>query len=579
VDTAEESEEKWVMIVNVNDGYLDFFDNFWRHYLRITEWTVEHPVRVVCTSVAAASHIHRMYGDKIEVAFSSSDVGAQTFGFFDKGFSAVVQERPALIPRELAAGRNVLYLDVDIVLLADPWPHLKPGYDIWTSMDHEATRSQALGTEHCTGIMALVAVPRVMRLIADWETRMCDESNENPGRFNSNQKAFHQAIGFPQNSDLVVMMLPEPFLPPGSVYFTPEFMPNRSNVVAVHNNFIVAHDTKKLRFLTHGLWISDDAMPAASSSLKGIEAGSHSSSIAPTATDNLATVLDIKQIVKGGDNARPPIKSTCALLFFCLPKEFKGVVLPSIRKHILRPDLGCDVFMHIYNVTDWNTERHQERLESTRNVSLQPDGVHIFTEATGIMSETEDDFHRQRNMMYFERFFPSAPHHGWRFPGSLHNMIKQRHLIEQVWNLMVSHEQHPDRKHAEATQYMRVGLFRSDVEYQTDMDISDGDAITPCFNNKPRRMADWMFYGLRKYAECGSRGRFGHVERYMATEFGTCRHLHAEHFMFHLMGHCMVPMRYRDICFYRVQATGIIQDHDCSMANQGPSWTHDARPR
>ena len=61
----------------------------------------------------------------------------------------------------------------------------------------------------------------------------------------------------------------------------------------------------------------------------------------------------------------------------------------------------------------------------------------------------------------------------------------------------------------------------------------------------------------------------------MATEYGTYWRLHAEHFMFHLMGHCMVPMQYRDICFYRVRATGVIQDHDCSMANQGPSWTHD----
>ena len=88
-------------------------------------------------------------------------------------------------------------------------------------------------------------------------------------------------------------------------------------------------------------------------------------------------------------------------------------------------------------------------------------------------------------------------------------------------------------------------------------------------------MTDRMFYGLREYAECWARGRFDHVERYMATEYGTYWRLHAEHFMFHLMGHCMVPMQYRDICFYRVRATGVIQDHDCSMANQGPSWTHD----
>ena len=144
---------------------------------------------------------------------------------------------------------------------------------------------------------------------------------------------------------------------------------------------------------------------------------------APTATANLATMLDIQQIVKGGENARapikarPPIKSKCALLFFGLPKRFKEVVLPSIRKHILPFNTECDIFMHMYNVTDWNTERHQEGLTSTRNGSLQPDDVYLFTEATGIMSEREDDFRRQRNMTYFEHFFPWAPHHQWRFPG------------------------------------------------------------------------------------------------------------------------------------------------------------------
>ena len=65
-DTADGMQMKWVMLLHVTDAYLDFFDNFWRHYLRIKEWTVEHTVKVVVGSDTTASYIHSMYGDKLK---------------------------------------------------------------------------------------------------------------------------------------------------------------------------------------------------------------------------------------------------------------------------------------------------------------------------------------------------------------------------------------------------------------------------------------------------------------------------------------------------------------------------------
>jgi hypothetical protein len=123
---ADAASPKWVILLHVTDGYLDFFDNFWRHYTRIKEWTVAHVVKLIVGSDATASYIRRMYGDKIEIG-TSTDFGAQAFGFFEHGFTPVVQERAELILRELVTGRNVLYLDIDIALLADPFPFLTPG--------------------------------------------------------------------------------------------------------------------------------------------------------------------------------------------------------------------------------------------------------------------------------------------------------------------------------------------------------------------------------------------------------------------------------------------------------------------
>ena len=148
------------MLLHVTDGYMDFLENFLAHHQRIGRWSVEHVVKVVVSSKAAARTLKASHGDTIEVSLGS-DFGQRSYGFDDEGFTSVVQERVALIRQELLADRNVFYLDVDTVLLADPFPYLLPGYDIWTSMDHPGV--------HCTGVLALLAVTRSLDILDDWE--------------------------------------------------------------------------------------------------------------------------------------------------------------------------------------------------------------------------------------------------------------------------------------------------------------------------------------------------------------------------------------------------------------------------
>ena len=77
----------------------------------------------------------------------------------------------------------VLYMDVDMVLQADPWAALpKEGYDIITSMDHSFV--------HCTGFMAMRTTQRNMDFLSEWEQRIehSQRSNfpaPNPGKAGS----------------------------------------------------------------------------------------------------------------------------------------------------------------------------------------------------------------------------------------------------------------------------------------------------------------------------------------------------------------------------------------------------------
>jgi len=255
----------------------------------------------------------------------------------------------------------------------------------------------------------------------------------------------------------------------------------------------------------------------------------------------------------------------CALLFFGLPKHFKDIVLPSIRKHIISINPTCDIFVHLYNISSTTNPRNKEN-----STKLYPDEVYLMSEATKIVSENMDEFSQQHDVFFYRKYFP--PRQSWSFPISIDNMIKQWHSIAQVWKQMVLHETYMTRKENtdnSVFQYRNVGIFRSDVLYTNDINITDGSAVTACFNygfkNDRYKTNDRIFYGLRSYAEKWATGRFGYVKEYMKTEFGARVRLHSESFVSHMISHFNLKMQYRNICFKRVRATGHIRSKDCQQ--------------
>lgn len=249
--------KEWVMLLHVTDGYMDFFDNFWQHYLLIESWSVEHVVKVIVSSSSSAEYIRSRYGSSIDVTIGPY-FGNTPYGFNHQTFTTLVRQRPSLIRSQLLNDTNVLYIDVDVVLRADPFTSLTAGYDIWTSMDHSFV--------HCTGIMALRASNRVIEFLANWDAQMHTESprvtyvhNISLDFGKGNQAAFNQLLSAHDNVDLCVFKLPQVLFPPGSLYFGAQadsLLFNRSKVVAIHNNFIVGHAAKKQRFINHSLWLT-----------------------------------------------------------------------------------------------------------------------------------------------------------------------------------------------------------------------------------------------------------------------------------------------------------------------------------
>ena len=227
-------------------------------------------------------------------------------------------------------------------------------------------------------------------------------------------------------------------------------------------------------------------------------------------------------------------------LFFGLVKQF-DVVLPTIRRHIVNVNPKCTVFVHTYNIQTVTNPRNKEY-----EALLSPqDALKL---SSNVMFENTTNV----NVIKYRPYFPR--HRGWSCPTSMDNMILQWNSISRVasWAFDVHN-------------YTRVGFFRLDVVYRTDIDISRGDATIPGFLSSGG-YNDRMFYGTAEYAQVWAT-RFSKVKKYMQTH----TELHSEHFVKYILQSGRVPVRIdKTICFHRIRATNQTQK-DCADGSDVPS--------
>ena len=120
-------------------------------------------------------------------------------------------------------------------------------------------------------------------------------------------------------------------------------------------------------------------------------------------------------------------------------------------------------------------------------------------------------------------------------------------------------------------QYEQVGLFRSDVEYATPIDIFDGDAVIPKFGFV---VNDRMFYGTYENAHDWAKSRYPSVPCYVPRHEGIA--MHSEYFMKDLvLKNIPNVTKKEDICFYRVRAQHVQRD-DCIREYWLPQFLIDA---
>jgi hypothetical protein len=295
----------------------------------------------------------------------------------------------------------------------------------------------------------------------------------------------------------------------------------------------------------------------------------------------------------------------CALLFFGLPRAYKTMVLPSIKRYLLEPNARhhCDVYVHYFHKMSESAGRRNRGgtidpkeiflLEGVaRNISSSPDDN---TDETPILVEFDSDtdesfqellgstlqkYHDTLGKDGKPAYFPYRTVDWGR--SSLDNMVKQWHSIQSVFQLMET----TSKKHNKT--YDRVGMFRSDVMYMTPIDIARLDlgvtdtynqyAVVPSFCQYP--VNDRMIYGPTQAVRIWATQRFQLIEDRVKQASDPGFEMHSETFMkkkvfptIETLSNTSIHLN-RDICFARTRSDYSVMVGDCLRSGRTRGWKH-----
>ncbi|KAJ7962495.1 Glycosyltransferase [Quillaja saponaria] len=182
-----------------------------------------------------------------------------THKFGSKDFINFAARRPRHLLQILELGYNVMYNDVDMVWLADPFPYLLGSHDIYFTDD-----------------MAAVSLPITKEKSSQgesfghfsFEDCLCCEHCAHCTRTNSRAR-FNLQRGCSQlqiadiNSDFLLAdlyLLPQAAFPPGRLFFKNKtwVKETKGKHVIIYNDYITSSEKKIKRFRQFGLWLVDD---------------------------------------------------------------------------------------------------------------------------------------------------------------------------------------------------------------------------------------------------------------------------------------------------------------------------------
>ena len=244
------STHKRMILSTTNAAYVDFAENWLESIRRIgfkLNITVVAEDHDVYTHLLRRTDIHVMEADQL--------AQSEKLVFDSPEYKKFVNKRPQYILDFLLKGVDVLFTDVDTVLLDDPFQYFDEFSDIFIQEDQGPPNNTIL----CAGFVYYRSTNLTIQFVKRWIERMDYHNNTKPDQMLLNMILRKRGKLLKK---LKVKILSREKFVSGKFYFNDSWRKNHTdryvNPVMVHNNWIIGHDVKVERFKETGLWFLDD---------------------------------------------------------------------------------------------------------------------------------------------------------------------------------------------------------------------------------------------------------------------------------------------------------------------------------
>ncbi|XP_053380280.1 uncharacterized protein LOC128548816 [Mercenaria mercenaria] len=170
---AENVTNNWTILLTVNNGFFDFFENWQWHFKKLD---ISVPVSVVAEDDIVFEKLTYLNDSSIKVHRSEHISINKAVKYNSTLYNMIVSARPTYILMYLKNGTNVIYTDLDTVWLQNPLPFLQGNFDIKSQLD--------LKDNFCTGFLAIKSNKDTIEFIQKWEDALRDKPNLNQDIFN-----------------------------------------------------------------------------------------------------------------------------------------------------------------------------------------------------------------------------------------------------------------------------------------------------------------------------------------------------------------------------------------------------------
>ncbi|XP_024993192.1 UDP-D-xylose:L-fucose alpha-1,3-D-xylosyltransferase MGP4-like isoform X2 [Cynara cardunculus var. scolymus] len=223
---------------------------------------------IVCADYATLYTVNgRWPGHAVLIPPAPDAQVAHKFG--SQGFFNFTSRRPRHLLQILELGYSVMYNDVDMVWLADPFPYLKGKHDVYFMDDMSAVKpldhpnvlpppGKKGRTYICSCMIYMHPTPGAKLVMKKWIEELEAQPWSKAKKAND-QPAFNWALN-KTAGQVDLYLLPQAAFPTGGLYFKNQTWveETKGKHVIIHNNYILGFEKKIKRFHDYNLWLVDD---------------------------------------------------------------------------------------------------------------------------------------------------------------------------------------------------------------------------------------------------------------------------------------------------------------------------------